>query len=149
MRPDDDSPAWLRDYKSINVDIDGLHTFAGAVEDEIEGNFQPHAGRLFSTYADGVPFGAGNPSGELHAAKLKYHDCLTGVTETMAAYINASKILVTAIQAAAVKYADADALAHAHAQDVEQILGQAILKAQSATAQPQSPPRHGGAVDAV
>jgi hypothetical protein len=149
MRPDDDSPAWLRDYQAINVDIDGLHTFAGAIEDEVEGNFQPHASRLFNMYADGVPFGASNPSGELHAAKLKYHDCLTGVTETMTAYINASKILVTAIQAAAVRYSDADALAHANAQDVERILGQAILDAQTAAAAPQAPAPHGGVVEAL
>jgi hypothetical protein len=145
MRPDDDSPEWLRDYKSINVHIDGLHSFAGAIEDEVEGNFKPHTTRLFSTYAGGVPFGADNPSGEVHAAKLKYHDCLTSATEAMTAYINASKILATAIKEAAAKYSDADALAHASAQDVEQILGQAILKAQTAT-QPQ--PHQGGAVRA-
>ncbi|GAA1823241.1 hypothetical protein HC028_15695 [Planosporangium flavigriseum] len=145
MRPDDDSPAWLRDYKAINVDIDGLHSFAGAIEDEVEGNFRPHTTRLFSTYSGGVPFGPDNPSGEVHAAKLKYHDCLTSATEAMTAYINASKVLVAAIKEAAAKYADSDALAHASAQDVERILGQAILNAQTA-AQPQPSPR--GAVRA-
>jgi hypothetical protein len=141
--PVDDSPSWLRDYKAINVHIDGLHSFAGAVEGEVEGNFQPHTARLFNTYASGVPFGADNPSGELHAAKLKYHDCLTSVTETMTGYINASKILVAAIKEAAARYSDADALARASSQDVEQILSQAVLKSQ-ATAPPQ--PHPGGAV---
>jgi hypothetical protein len=145
MRPDDDSPAWLRDYKAINVNIDGLHSFAGAIEDEVEGNFKPHTSRLFSTYAAGVPFGADNVSGEVHAAKLKYHDCLTSVTEAMTAYINASKILVTAITEAAAKYSGADALAHANAQDVERIVAQAMLSAQTET-QPQ--PHGAGAVRA-
>jgi hypothetical protein len=145
MRPDDDSPAWLRDYKAINVHIDGLHSFAGAIEDEVEGNFRPHATRLFSTYTGGVPFGADNPSGEVHAAKLKYHDCLTSVTEAMTAYINASKILATAMKEAATKYSDADALAHANAQDVERIVAQAMLSAQTET-QPQ--PHGAGAVRA-
>jgi hypothetical protein len=146
MRPDDDSPAWLRDYKAISVHIDGLRSFAGAIEDEVEANFRPHTTRLFSTYAGGVPFGADNPSGEVHAAKVKYHECLTSASDTMTAYINASKILVTAIREAAARYSDADALAHANAQEVEQILGQAILDAQTA-AEPR--PSHGASVRAV
>jgi hypothetical protein len=133
--PQPDPGAWLRDYHEIRVHIDGLHSFAGAVEDEVEGNFRPHTTRLFATYAEGVPFGGSNPSADVHAVKLKYHDCLTGVTETMTNYINASKILVSAIQMAAARYADADALARANSQDVDNLLGQAVAQAQAA-AQP-------------
>jgi hypothetical protein len=43
VRIDDrgDDPC-LSDYRSTHVEIDGLHNFAGAVDAEVDGNFQPH-----------------------------------------------------------------------------------------------------------
>jgi hypothetical protein len=129
---------WLSDYKAIDVHPDDLHSFAGAVDAEMEGNFRPHTNQLFSTYEGGVPFGAHNPSGELHAAKVRYHECLTAVTETMASYVNASKILVDAITKIARRYSDADAMAHANVQDAENVLNQAVQDAEAAAARPRT-----------
>jgi hypothetical protein len=43
VRIDDrgDDPC-LSDYRSTYVEIDGLYNFAGAVDAEVDGNFQPH-----------------------------------------------------------------------------------------------------------
>jgi hypothetical protein len=131
---------WLSDYHEIKTDTDSLHGFAGAVNADVDGNFRPHTTRLFDTYAGGVPFGAKNPSGEVHAAKTRYHECLTGVTEAMTGYINASKILATAITEIAHRYSDADAMARANGQDVQALFAQAIQDAQAAT----QPHTHGG-----
>jgi Arc/MetJ-type ribon-helix-helix transcriptional regulator len=150
--PEDDEPRWLRDYKSINVDIDGLHTFAGAVDTEVEKNFQPHTRPLMDSYAKGVQFGASSKSGDVQAAKLKYHDCLVGVTEQLTAYANASKILVDAIRLVAKNYGSADALSAAQATEVEAALGNAVVSAQqaqaaadAAAAQRAAQPNHGSA----
>jgi hypothetical protein len=154
MAVPDDSPGWLRDYKSINVDIDGLHTFAGAVGTEVEQNFQPHTVPLLQSYAKGVQFGSSSKSGDVHAAKLKYHDCLVGVTEQLTAYINASKILVEAVRQVAKNYASADALSAAQATEVEAALGNAVVTAQQAQAaadqkQAQAQAGHRGSARAI
>jgi hypothetical protein len=120
---------YLSDYKSTHVDIDGLHNFAGAVDAEVEGNFQPHTAPLLDSYAKGVPFGTASPSGEVHAAKQKYYDCLTGATEQLTAYVNASKILVEAVRQVAKNYGDADAFSEAQTKDVERALGGAMQAA--------------------
>jgi hypothetical protein len=140
MREPPEPKWWLSDYQAIDVHPDTLHSFAGAVDADMEGNFRPHTNRLFSTYAGGVPFGADNPSGELHAAKARYHECLTAVTETMASYINASKILVDAITEIARRYSDADAMAQANVQDAAKVLNQAVQDA-AAASRPRSPGR--------
>src|SRR6185437_12040838 len=118
--------------------IDGLHTFAGAVDTEVEKNFQPHTVPLIDSYAAGVPFGAASPSGDVHAAKLKYHDCLTGVTNQLTAYVNASKILVDAVRLVAKNYADSDALSEAQAKEVQAAFGDAIKSAQAEQAKAQA-----------
>ena len=128
----DDSPTWLRDYESIEVDTSGLDQFAGSVNAEVEGNFEPHTQRLFRAYELGVTFGFGNESGNVQAARNKHRDALTATGESMAAYINASRILIEAIRRAAEEYASADALSSARARDVEGILGQAITDAENA-----------------
>ncbi|GII21011.1 hypothetical protein [Planosporangium mesophilum] len=150
--PEDDEPRWLRDYKSINVDIDGLHAFAGAVDTAVEQNFQPHTRPLMDSYAKGVQFGASSKSGDVQAARLKYHDCLVGATEQLTAYVNASKILVDAIRQVAQNYGSSDALSAAQAKEVEAALGNAVVSAQqaqaaadAAAAQRQAQAHHGSA----
>jgi hypothetical protein len=137
MQEPPEPPSWLSDYKEIDVHPDNLHSFAGVVDEELEGNFRPHTHRLFNTYASGVPFGANNPSGEVHAAKVRYHECLTAVTETMSAYINASTILVRAITEIARRYSDSDAAAQANVQAADQAFEQAIVDATAASRVPQ------------
>jgi hypothetical protein len=125
---------YLSGYKSVTVDIDGLHSFAGAVDTEVEGNFRPRTVPLIDSYATGVPFGADSPSGDVHAARMKYYDCLTGVTEQLTAYVNASKILADAIRLVAKNYSDADALSEAQAKEIEGAFGSAMRAAQEAQA---------------
>jgi hypothetical protein len=98
----------------------------------VEQNFQPHTVPLLDAYSKGVPFGWDSPSGDVHAAKMKYHACLTGVSEQLTAYVNASKILVDAVRQVARNYADADALSEAQVKDVETALTDAVKAAQAA-----------------
>ena len=127
----DDSPPWLRDYHTVDVDLKGLGDFAGAVDGAVDKNFAPRTSDLQGDYAYGVCFGYGNPSLDVHAAKLKYHDCLTMITRQIEAYIDASKILAEAARKAAQRYGNADAMSAAQSKDVEALLGQAILDAKA------------------
>src|SRR5690242_860351 len=91
-------PSFTDDYKEVNVHVDGLHTFASAVDKQNEENFTPHVYRLSNDYAAGVPFALWSPSGDMVAAKQKYYDCLTATTERLMAYINVSQTLTDAIR---------------------------------------------------
>jgi hypothetical protein len=127
----DDSPSWLRDYHTVEVDLKGLGDFAGAVDGAVEKNFAPRTGQLQNEYAYGVCFGWGNPSGDVHAAKAKYHDCLSVITKQIEAYIDASRILADAARKAAERYGNADAMSAAQSKDVEGLLAQAVTDAQA------------------
>jgi hypothetical protein len=135
----DDAPGWLEDYRLVEVDVGGLHAFAGAVDAEVDANLRPHAERLVDAYAPGVRFGTDTISGEVRAARLRYHECLVGVTEQLAACVNASKILSAAARAVARRYAGADALSAAAVGDVEAALTRAAF-ATSPAAAPQDRP---------
>jgi hypothetical protein len=127
----DDSPTWLRDYHTVEVDLKGLVDFAGAVDGGVDKNFAPRTGQLQGDYAYGVCFGYGNPSGDVHAAKMKYHDCLSVITRQIEAYIEASKILADAARKAAERYGSADAMSAAQTKAVEDLLVQAIADART------------------
>jgi hypothetical protein len=131
MSVDDDTPAWLRGYHDVDVDLKGLDDFAGAVNGAVDQNFAPRTGQLQSQYAMGVSFGWGNPSGDLHAAKQKYHDCLTVITKQIEAYIDASRVLADAARKAAERYGNADAMSAAQSKEVEDLLANAITEARA------------------
>ncbi len=128
---DDDTPPWLRNYQTIQVDLKGLGDFAGAVDGAVDKNFAPRTGQLQNDYAMGVCFGWNNPSGDLDAAKRKYHDCLTVITRQIEAYIDASRILADAARKAAERYGSADAMSAAQSKEVEGLLTQAIVDARA------------------
>jgi hypothetical protein len=90
-----------------------------------ERHFAPHAAVVKQLYANGVQFGAANPSGVVHAARLKYYDCLVAISQQLDSYVEASVILADAARTAAERYGRADALSHAHMRDLEQLLKQA------------------------
>jgi hypothetical protein len=122
----DDERDWLSDWHEIQIEAGSVREWASALRTEVNTNLQPHTERLFGRYAPGVAFGAKNPSAGLHAVRAKYRECLTGTVDQLAAYINASTILVgTAIEIAS-RYQTADALAQANVQDIDDALNHSI-----------------------
>ncbi len=128
----DDSPRWLSGYRAIEVDPSGLDRFAGAIEDEVEGNFRPHTHDLFAVYELGVRFGAGHISADVLAAREKHHQCLQGAADQLASYINASQILIRVARQIAKNYGAADAMAAASIKEIDDALGAAALLAEEA-----------------
>jgi hypothetical protein len=127
-----DSPSWLSDYGQIDVDPAHLDRFAGSVDREVEGNFKPHTERLFTTYSYGAVFGAANPSMSVHAARRKHTDAMNAISQTMANYINASKILVAAMKTIAERYTTSDAMAGLRSDEVNAVINQAVADANAA-----------------
>jgi hypothetical protein len=151
MGVDDDTPPWLRSYHDVQVDLHGLHDFANGVDGAADKNFAPRTTQLQTDYASGVQFGWNNPSGQVDAAKRKYHAALTVITQQIEAYIEASKILADAARRAAQRYGDADAMSAAKSKDIEGILGHAVADArkrqedqQAAAAAAAAARHHGG-----
>jgi hypothetical protein len=129
---DDRPPSWLSDYGQINVDPAHLDKFAGSVDQEVEKNFKPHTDRLFTTYSYGATFGISNPSISVQAARRKHTDAMNAISQTMANYINASKILVAAMKTISERYSTSDAMSGLRSDQVNDIIGKAVADANAA-----------------
>ena len=112
----------MSDGNSIHANLNDLGTFATTVNTATTRDFQPEIERLFPIYAEGTTFGASTKSTEVQAARVKHHDALTAMTQTMASLVNVSNIMVEAITQIRTNYADADAAA------VDALLRTAVAK---------------------
>jgi hypothetical protein len=121
-----DQPDWLADWCAIHVDGASVQQLASALQTEVRGNLAPHTDRLFQGYAPGAAFGTRNPSLDLHAVRVRYRDCLQATVDQLAAYIDASSVLVAAATEIAFRYRTVDELAAACVQDVDAVLSQAM-----------------------
>ncbi len=122
----DDGRDWLSDWHEIQIEAGSVRDLASALQTEVYTNLQPHTERLFGRYAPGVAFGAKSPSADLHTVRAKYRECLTGTVDQLAAYINASTILLDAAIEIASRYQSADALASANVQDIDDVMNNSI-----------------------
>lgn len=107
---------------SIKVNPHTLHAFGTSLGDDVHKQVKPHADRLRLVFADGVSFGERNPSADLQAAAVAYHDCLVGVNQQLQAVVDAVSVLADSAQKIAERYASSDTLADARAKDVQAVL---------------------------
>jgi hypothetical protein len=121
-----DERDWLSDWHEIQIETGSVHELASALRTEVYTNLQPHTERLFGRYAPGVTFGTKNPSADLQAVREKYRDCLVGTVDQLAAYINASTVLMDAAIEIASRYRTADALAQADVKDIDEVMNHSI-----------------------
>jgi len=125
-----EDPGWLADWRAIQVDTGSVQQLATALVTEVHGNLEPHVGAVYQGYAVGTAFGTKNPSVELHAVRRRYNDCLTGTVDQLAAYVEASSILVAAATEIALRYRTADELAAADVAAIDGVLSDAVGSAQ-------------------
>jgi hypothetical protein len=133
-KPDEGDSQPLLDLHSINVDLRGLDDFATLLRGEVDGNLRPYTDEIIREHSDGVAFGARSPSGEVQAARVAYHDCLTQAYEALHSYVHTSEVLLTAAHKVAELYASADQLSTARMQDVDSALAAATTEVQIADA---------------
>jgi hypothetical protein len=124
-----DGSGWLDDWQAIEVDTGSVQRLAAALETEVRGNLEPHIGRVYQGYSYGTAFGTRSPSLELHAVRERYKDCLKGTVDQLAAYVEASTILVAAAAEIAIRYRTVDELASATVADVDRVLSKAVVAA--------------------
>jgi hypothetical protein len=122
------------DLVEIAVDLDGLDDFASLMGGETESNLSPYADRIISDHTQGVCFGTLSASAELQATRRSYHDCLNRSVAAMRSYVEASRLLVTAIETVAERYASVDALSAQRADRVASDLMLAVAQAKATKA---------------
>jgi hypothetical protein len=120
--PDDDpEPRWLRDYASIEADLQGLREVAAALEGEHRASYEPHRRAVEQHMV--VPSGLPAQQFTELVALLERHDESRQLTNALlAAHGNATSAFVRAARHIAEAYGDADGLAAARAHDVAQML---------------------------
>ncbi len=120
----------------IRVDIGGLPDFAAAVRGHVDGSLRGEVQQAFEVYGQGVLFGYGwsSHSGDVRAARQRYHRCLSTTSQVLADFLNTAQAMVTAAEEVARRYSDSDALAAASAQDITAALTQAYSSARTAQA---------------
>jgi hypothetical protein len=111
-------PAWDT-LRSIQIDLRGLREFAEAMRSDVDGALKTQGTEITRRYSDGVPFGhRARASGNVVVAQDAYRSCLTDCVHGLLSYIDGAEVMVAAALQVAARYADADTLAKARADDV-------------------------------
>jgi hypothetical protein len=121
----------------IRVDIGGLHDFAAAVRGHVDSALRGEVERAFTAYGQGVLFGYGwsAHSGDIRAARQRYHACPSTTSETLADFVEEAEAMVAAVEVVAQRYGETDALVAASAADIEAALSQAYTSERAERAQ--------------
>lgn len=128
----DDPVSSVPGLTAVDVDVSELDRFAGSVEGELRANFEPQAIGLMKTYQVGSHFGVGHESLDVQAARSRYTACLQVAVNQLAAYANATQILIDAARTVAANYRGADAMTAANMAEVEAALHAAAADAKTA-----------------
>lgn len=123
-------PRWLDGWHAIQVDAGSVQQLAATLSAEVDGNLEPNVGRAYAGFAPGTTFGGRSPSLELTAVRVRYNGCLQDTVAQLAAYVEASSVLVAAAVEIAFRYRTSDELAAARVEDIDQVLSHAVIAAQ-------------------
>lgn len=125
MLPEEDRPpVWLRDEKSIDVQVDGLQTFAKALLADLEKNFGPHLPQVYDVMAKHACVGDGMFFSEMDAARQRHYECLTSIVNLLQGYATGTYAVGKGAETVAQKYSDSDDLAKVRVADVRQALNE-------------------------
>ena len=122
----DDPGSSIPDCATLTVDIEALPDVANTLRKEINGNLLPHIGPLNSAYGMGVKFGQLSHSNNMKQARRAYHDCLIKASTVLASRVAAADPLASAIDEIARRYGETDAMAKAHADDIAEVIRDAM-----------------------
>jgi hypothetical protein len=123
-------PTWLRDYATIEADIQRMEEFAAKLDAEVRDNFAPHVAQIYDDMLVQLPHVYTDfPElvGFLEAHRASAND----TADLIYFYREATAAFATAAGTVSARYRDADAFATARVSDV-----QAALDATAAAAPP-------------
>jgi hypothetical protein len=122
--PEDDlGPQWLRDTKSINIEIDSVRHLADALQQNLDQNYRTHLPKVYGAIQPGAQVGDSLASNELVAMRDKLAECLESTKNLVAAYDQGTNALAQAAKVIADRHQTADALASDNASIVTSVLG--------------------------
>ncbi len=116
----------------VEVDVDGLNEFRSFLGRELDTNLRPGVLGINNDHSVGVGFGQRNIGLQVQAARATYHESLRTSTANLTEYVEASEILIDAINRVATKYGETDLSSAANSARVAAELSAAFSEAQSA-----------------
>jgi hypothetical protein len=124
--------------EQIRIDIGGLREFAAAVRSHVDESLRGQVRQTYTVYEQGVGFGSALAhSGDIQAARVRYHDCLTAMSAALADQLSEAEAMVMAAEEVAHRYATADAMASASSADIDTAWSGAYAAAQQQVAREQ------------
>ena len=126
---------------SIHVETGELSRFAEDVRFETDEVLEPAVDRATRPLRDGVPFGARNASGVVHAAKQRYAQALSASMGNLAEFAEAARVMAAAAEMAAREFAAADSRSAEAAARVNSMLRTASDEARVRHAPAEGPVR--------
>ncbi|HEV7899907.1 MAG TPA: hypothetical protein VGP31_18895 [Planosporangium sp.] len=137
---EDRPPAWLRDEKSINVQVEGLQSFAKALLADLDKNFGPHLPQVYDVMAKHACVGDGMFFAEMDAARQRHYECLTSVVNLLQGYATGTYAMGKGAETVAQNYTDSDDMAKVRVSDVHHVLKAGTPGANYHTTQATSSP---------
>ncbi|NJC70334.1 hypothetical protein HC031_11515 [Planosporangium thailandense] len=123
MLPEDDRPpAWLRDTVSIDVQVEGLRSFATALLEDLEKNFGTHLPQVYDVMTKHACVGQDMVFAEMNAVVQKHYDCLTAIVNLLRDYASGTYAMGKGAEVVATNYETADGTVRATATQVEQVM---------------------------
>jgi hypothetical protein len=121
--PDEDlGPAWLRDEVSIDVQIDGLRSFAQALLQDLDKNFGTHLPQIYDVMSKHACVGDGLFFVEMDEVRNRHYECLTAIVNLLRDYASGTYAMGKGADTVAKNYTDADSLAHVRVRDVDSVM---------------------------
>jgi hypothetical protein len=95
----------------IDIDLKSVGGFGAALHDEVERNLRPNAARIAEQCDDeAVNFGVRTTTPAVYDMRLRYQESLGQTLTNMRAYVDASQLLVAAVQKIISEYGSADGI---------------------------------------
>ena len=118
---DDLSPAWLRDYGTIQADVSEMEEFAAKLHAEVTQNYAPHLRYIYEDMTAEIPAPYSTFS-ELVAFLQTHHASQQATTNLVHFFRDATGGFATAASEISANYGKADAFAHARITEIEAAL---------------------------
>jgi hypothetical protein len=146
--PDDDlGPAFLRDDVTIDVQVDGLRSFAQALLQDLDKNFGTHVPLVYDVMSKHACVGDGMFFAEMDEVRNRHYDCLTSIVNLLRDYATGTYAMGKGAETVASKYADADSMAHVKVTDVQRVMQPATAGAPVTASTPAAPVSTDGLTD--
>ena len=108
----------LLDLTDVKVDIDALDDCLMVLQAELNENLQPYSGQIISNHRQGEALGQSSASVPLAQLRHEYFIVQQAAINGLVSYVDATRVLIRALELMTEHYRGADGLAQARVADV-------------------------------